>query len=63
MEEKFRVSANFNMSFDYGSFKRGQAYSCQKKDNDELFYVTAEEGTVQSFYQPEFDTFFTLLKN
>lgn len=56
------VSANFNMTFDNGSFIKNKPYQFQTHIGKNLVYVTTEEGKKQEFSFPEFDALFTLLK-
>ena len=51
------VIAKYNMSFDKGSFKKGQMYK-YRQDKEDMFYVMTEENKEQDFYFPEFDTLF-----
>lgn len=50
------AKARYNMSFDFGSFKKGQNYK-YKYDNDKIL-VTTEEGREQDFYFSEFNALF-----
>lgn len=60
--DKNLVSANFNMTFDNGSFIKNEPYQFKTDISKNLVYVTTEEGKKQEFSFPEFDTLFTLLK-
>lgn len=56
--------ANYNMSFDKGSFKKNNIYKYRKDPHERLLYlITTEEGREQELWWAEFDTLFTILKN
>ena len=55
------ATARYNMSFDFGSFKKGQSYR-YKYDNDKIL-VTTEESKEQDFYFSEFNALFYYEKN
>lgn len=48
--------AKYDMSFDFGSFKKGQNYK-YRYDNNKIF-VTTEESKEQDFYFSEFNALF-----
>jgi len=48
--------ARYDMSFDFGSFKKGQNYK-YRYDNNKIF-VTTEESKEQDFYFSEFNALF-----
>lgn len=59
-----KVKANYNMTFDNGSFLRGHEYNYRDGDATAATYlVTTEEGKEQPFYGAELNIFFTILKN
>ena len=51
------ATARYNMSFDFGSFKKGQNYKYRYDDNNKIF-VTTEESKEQDFYFSEFNALF-----
>lgn len=59
-EKKF-ATANYNMAFDNGSFKKDHRYQYQKnqKSKNNIEVIT-EEGKIQSFYFSEFDMLFSI---
>ncbi len=48
--------ARYDMSFNFGSFKKGQSYK-YRYDNNKIF-VTTEESKEQDFYFSEFNALF-----
>ena len=52
--------ARYDMSFDFGSFKKGQNYE-YRYDNNKIF-VTTEESKEQDFYFSEFNALFYFKK-
>lgn len=48
--------AKYDMSFNFGSFKKGQSYK-YRYDNNKIF-VTTEESKEQDFYFSEFNALF-----
>ena len=57
-----KASANYNMTFNEGSFIKNQPYDYEYKDESrEDVLVTTEEGKVQEFPYSEFDVLFSLL--
>lgn len=55
------VKANYNMEFDQGKFYKNKIYKARVEDKK--IFVTTEEKKEQGFWNMEFNTFFTLLKN
>lgn len=60
-KEKNFATANYNMAFDNGSFKKDRRYQYQKsqKSKNNIEVIT-EEGNIQSFYFSEFDMLFSI---
>lgn len=55
------VKANFEMEFNEGKFHKNREYKARIENNK--VFITTEEGKEQDFWDTEFSTFFTLLKN
>lgn len=57
-----KASANYNMSFNNGSFKKHKEYNYKYKTNDKKnVLVTTEEGKTQEFTFSEFNMLFSIL--
>lgn len=48
--------ARYDMSFNFGSFKKGQSYKYRYNNNK--IFVTTEESKEQDFYFSEFNALF-----
>lgn len=59
MINKNLVSANYNMEFNQGTFKKNNIYN-YRYDKDKIF-VTTEEKKEQDFTAAEFDILFNFL--
>ena len=55
-----KAKANYNMSFNKGTFKKGKIYNCENKENKII--VKTEENKDQEFFYSEFDMLFTFFK-
>lgn len=53
------AKANYNMSFDKGSFCKNQAYQYWHDVENDLVHVTTDQGEEQDFLFSEFDALFT----
>jgi len=60
-EKMDKVTANFNMTFNEGHFKKGNAYSYKCTDDNNSIIVTTEEGNKSSFTFGEFHILFSFL--
>lgn len=58
-----KAAANYNMSFNNGSFKQGKIYQYRYDKEKEKVFAIGEEGKEQEFFYTEFDMLFTFLKN
>lgn len=58
MKKENLATANFNMEFNKGSFKKGKTYKYQYDKKQNIVYVTTEENKKQNFYFSEFDMLF-----
>ena len=57
-----KVTANFNMTFNEGHFKKGNVYLYEYKDDDDnSIIVTTEEGNKTKFTFGEFHILFSFL--
>lgn len=58
-----KVSADYNMKFNNGSFVKGNIYEYKEnpKDSTKVF-VTTEEGKEQDLWYSEFNVLFTIVE-
>ena len=58
-ENENLAKARYNMSFDYGSFKKDKFYKYRYNVDYDEVYVITEEGREQDFYIFEFNSLFS----